>query len=195
LCARRVGLPAAEARFVRWHLVNELPCVLLLTGTCGSGKSTISALLAERGWTRISEDDIWPRLFGKERGPFGSAEHRAKRQAVHEVVFAGVRGALAQGQQVVIDATIHEAPPEAFEEYRAFLEGTGTRWQVRVLHPALGVAVARDAGRLSGSLGAERVARLHAKFTGRVFEPQWFLDTSAHTPEQTVAALLRGSAT
>ena len=175
--------------------MSELPGVLLLTGTCGSGKSTIAALLAERGWTRISEDAIWPRLFGKERGRFGSAEHRANRQAVHEVVFAGVGDALARGERVVIDATVHEAPPEAFEEYRTFLEGTGASWQVRVLHPVVGVAVARDAGRASGSLGAERVARLHAKFTGRVFEPWWFLDTSAHTPEETVTALFSGSAT
>jgi predicted kinase len=175
--------------------MTELPRILLLTGTCGSGKSTIAARLAERGWTCISEDDIWPRLFGKQRGPFGSAEHRAKRGAVHELVFMGVRNALAQGQRVVIDATVHEAPPEAFEEYRAFLDGTGVSWQVRVLHPALGVAVARDAQRPSGSLGAERVAALHAKFTGRVFEPRWFVDTSTHTPDDTVAALLSGSAT
>lgn len=41
--------------------MNRQPQVLLLTGTCGSGKNTIAAPLATRGWTRISEDDMWLR--------------------------------------------------------------------------------------------------------------------------------------
>jgi predicted kinase len=168
-----------------------VPEVLLLTGTCGSGKSTVAALLAARGWTRVSEDEIWPRLFGRARGPFGSAEHRAKRGRVHEVVFARVRSALAAGARIVVDATVHEAPPEAYDEYREFLDGLGCSWQLRVLHPSLEVAIARDAGRAGGSLGAERVTRLHSKFTGMVFAGAWFLDTSQQTPEETVAALLR----
>ncbi len=174
----------------------EAPAVLLVTGTCGSGKTTITSLLEQRGWTRISEDEIWPRLFGKNRGPFGSAEHRAKRQQVHEIVFQRVQSALATGQRVVIDATVHEAPPEAFEEYRDFFDHHGIIWQMRILHPALPVAVARDAGRLRGSLGAERVAELHAKFTALVFPGSWFLDTSEQSPAETVAELLRfGAAT
>src|SRR5690348_6643254 len=37
--------------------------VLLLTGTCGSGKTTVAALLAKRhGWVHVSEDEIWQRL-------------------------------------------------------------------------------------------------------------------------------------
>lgn len=44
--------------------MSEAAIILLLAGTCGSGKSTIAVLLEERGWTRISEDEIWPRLGG-----------------------------------------------------------------------------------------------------------------------------------
>jgi predicted kinase len=175
--------------------MTELPSVLLLTGTCGSGKSTIAALLANQGWTRISEDDIWPGLFGKNRGGFGSAEHRRKRRQVHELVFEKVRSALAEGRSVVIDATVHEAPPEAYEEYRAFFHGLGVPWRLRVLHPALEVAVARDAGRSSGALGSERVAQLRAKFTGLVFPAQWYVDTSGQSPSETAEALLRMGAT
>ena len=54
--------------------------VLLLTGNRGSGKTTVSSLLAERtGWVRLCEDDIWRQRFGRERGPLRSAEHRLKR--------------------------------------------------------------------------------------------------------------------
>jgi predicted kinase len=127
------------------------------------------------------------------RGPFGSAEHRAKRQRVHDDVFRCVQAALARGQRVVIDATVHEAPPEAFEEYRTFFDEQGILWQLRILHPALEVAVERDARR-SRSLGAHQVAQLHAKFSGKTFPAQWFLDTSHQSPEETVAALLHNDA-
>ena len=58
--------------------------VVVSTGTCGSGKSTVARLLALRaGWGRVSEDEIWPRRFGKDRGAFGTPEHRLKRAVVH----------------------------------------------------------------------------------------------------------------
>jgi predicted kinase len=137
----------------------------------------------------VCEDEIWLRLFGKNRGPFGSAEHRAKRRAVHAVVFRAVRAALEDGRHLVIDATVHESPPEAYREYARFFEQHGISWELRVLHPRLEVAIARDATRRR-PLGASRVAALRAKFTGAVFPSACFLDTSAHTPVETVAAVL-----
>ena len=166
--------------------------VLLLTGTCGSGKSTIAALLGARpGWAHLSEDDIWAAEYGLNRGPFGSAEHRAKRHHVQQLTFARLEQHLGAGTKVAIDVTLHESPPEGFEAYRLYLEGRGVEWAVRVLHPALAVAVARDAQRSRRPLGHERIAALRAKFTGRVFRPEWFLDTSTETAEQTVARLVR----
>lgn len=167
------------------------PCALVLTGTCGSGKTTVSTLLANRaGWVRVSEDDIWREHFGKDRGAFGSADHRRKRERVHSVVFDACRVALEAGQNIVIDATVHEAPPEAYLEYRDFFEAHGIAWKLRVLHPRLEIAVARDASRSSGRLGADRVASLHAKFTGAVFGAEWFVDSSEETPEETKTRLL-----
>jgi predicted kinase len=163
----------------------------VLTGTCGSGKSTIAELLARQaGWCRVSEDEIWPRRFGKNRGMFGTPEHRAKRAVVHQEVLEQVHAGLAAGQRVVVDATIHESPPEALQEYQALFAEAGIAWWLCVLHPRLEVSVARDAGRTSGSLGAARVAELFAKFTGRTIPPSSFLDTSAESPEATVAQVL-----
>jgi predicted kinase len=159
--------------------------VLLLTGTCGSGKTTVSALLEQRGWRRISEDDIWSARFGKDRGAFGSDEHRCKRRQVHEAVRAAVRAALAAGRDAVIDATVHESPPEAFEEYRDFFAAHGISWALRVLQPRLEVAVARDAARASWTLGARRVGELRAKFTGAVFGAECFVDNSDETAHET----------
>lgn len=165
--------------------------VLLLTGTCGSGKSTIAALIGARpNWLHISEDDVWARHFDKNRGAFGTAEHREKRRMVHEIVFGSLRSAMAAGLNVALDATVHESPPEAYREYLEFFEGCGVAWAVRVLHPTLEVASSRDSARIRGSLGAGQVASLHRKFTGRVFPAAWFVDTSSDTPEETVRRLV-----
>src|SRR5687767_4996184 len=93
--------------------------VLILTGACGSGKSTVSKLLAwDRGWVRVCEDDVWVQRFGNSRGALSSDEHRENVRQVHEAVLRVCRVAMDRRWSVVIDATVHEAPPEAFEEYQ-----------------------------------------------------------------------------
>ena len=146
--------------------------------------------LGAAGWFRISEDDFWHEQFGRKRGPFGSGEHRRKRQQVHQTVFAAVIHALQGRHLVVIDATVHESPPEAFLEYRAWFEGQHIPWSLRALHPTLEVAISRDARREGWHAGRERVSSLHAKFTGTVFGPEWFVDTSHDTPKDTLRRLL-----
>ena len=164
--------------------------VIILTGTCGSGKSTVASLIAKSGWLHISEDDLWKEKFGKQRGPFGSEEHRKKRQQVHEEVFRILTRGLSDQRSVVIDATVHESPPEAFQEYRSWFEAHGIAWSLRVLHPDLDVAIRRDAMRSGWHAGSDRVSDLHAKFTGAVFAEGCFIDTSNDTPEETMLRVL-----
>src|SRR5262249_30613345 len=134
--------PAPRKHSVGGVMIQSLQ-VLILSGTCGSGKSTVADLIVSRtGWCRISEDDIWPRRFGKDRGAFGTDEHRQKRGVVHREVLDRVQAARRDGLNVVIDATIHETPPEALEEYRTMLAGAGIEWRLCVLHPRVEVAIA-----------------------------------------------------
>ncbi len=171
--------------------VPGAPRVLLLTGTCGSGKSTIAEILGARpGWAHVSEDTIWASCIGRDRGAFGSPEHRAKRRLVHAIAFAAIRAAIACRGRVVLDATVHESPPESYEEYRAFFRREEIPWALRVLHPDLDVAVARDAARDGWRAGRERVANLREKFTAHAFPPAWYLDTSRDTPQDTVRRLV-----
>ena len=167
------------------------PRVLMLTGTCGSGKTTIAALLAKSGWSHISEDALWLQFFGNNRGSFGSTDHRSKRQRVHEQAFAAISSALEGGHQVVLDATLHESPPEAFLEYVDWFDGHQISWALRVLHPNVDVAIARDAARPTWHVGADRVRVLHDKFNGSIFPKPCFIDTSNDTPEETLARVLR----
>ncbi len=177
---------------VKAELENHRSCTaLILTGTCGSGKTTISTLLAERhGWKRISEDETWKQNFGKNRGTFGTDEHRRKRQHVHQIVFSQVLSAHREARSVVIDATVHESPPEAYHEYQEFFEKHNIEWRIYVLHPRLEVAVARDSTRRDWIAGPERVERLRAKFSGSIFGAESFIDNSDETPEQTVSRIL-----
>jgi predicted kinase len=166
--------------------------VLLLTGTCGSGKSTIAGLIAQRvGWVHISEDDVWRAHFHKKRGAFGTDEHRLKRRIVHDIVFEQIRAALQEGSNVVLDAIVHNTPPESYRDYEEFLNEQSIPWQVRVLHPRVDVAVARDRARAGWHAGAEGVTELWAKFTTELFAPDCFLDTSEDSPEETVERVLR----
>ena len=165
--------------------------VLILTGTCGSGKSTLAGLIdRQSGWRRVSEDGIWKQMFHKNRGVFGTDEHRSKRRAVHEVVFNDTIAYVNSGSKVVIDATVHEAPPESHHEYQAFFRENSISWALGVLHPRLEVAIERDRLRTEWHAGEERVRSLRAKFTTKIFPKECFVDTSDQTPEETVLALL-----
>lgn len=163
------------------------PAVLILTGTCGSGKTTVSRALGMLGWTHLSEDTVWMELFGRDRGAFGSGEHRAKRASVHGAIFRSIIEALRMGDHVVIDATVHEAPPEGYQEYSTFFAEHGINWALRILHPQQHVAVQRASSRSGWRADPERVAALHAKFTKTTFPAEWFLDTSCETIEESVA--------
>lgn len=168
-----------------------MPRVILLTGTCGSGKTTVAALLAaQAGWVHISEDQIWHRCFGKNRGPFLSDEHRLKRRQVHDLVLRQLLPSLDSGRDVVIEACVHESPPEAYEEYRRLFQAHGVEWSIRVLHPRLEVAVARDSSRACWSVGAKGVAELQEKFNRGVLGAECYLDNSDETPEETMRRLL-----
>ena len=165
--------------------------VLILTGTCGSGKSTVAQLLAdEHGWMRISEDDHWRARYHKNRGELGSEEHRRKRLEIRREVVARVVGAL-EGRPVVIDAICHEGIPDAWSDYRDLFDDVGIECMVRVLHPRLEVAVERDATRAGWRAGAAGVEELWEKFTGRLFGSDALLDTSDDLPEQSAERVLR----
>jgi hypothetical protein len=105
--------------------------VLVLTGTGGSGKGAVSSLLAESGRVRVCEDEIWASRFGRNRGPFGSAEQR-------------------RGSGFTLSSSIAWRPRWgriATSSSTRPVERHGIGWELRVLHPRLEVAVARDAAR------------------------------------------------
>ncbi len=165
--------------------------MLLLTGTCGSGKSTLARLLAEdQGWARVSEDEVWERLFHRDRGRIGSDEHREKRWGVRSEVVTCAAQARSRGPRVVIDGTVHEGTVDSWGDYDALLRRAGLTCVVCVLHPRLAVAIERDAGRPGWKAGARGVESLWRKFSGTRFGPAAFLDTSDEPPAEPMRRIL-----
>ena len=161
--------------------------ILILTGTCGSGKTTVSKLLSVGiGWRRISEDELWKQYYGNNRGAFGSDEHRIKRQHIHKLVLEVILSIYKESIFIVIDATVHESPPEAYYEYSELFKNYKIEWHLCVLKPRLEIAIMRDSQRKDWIAGSERVEKLYEKFTGKVFSKEWFIDNSDETPEQTM---------
>ena len=167
-------------------IIFKMTKTIILTGTCGSGKTTISKLLASKlDWIRISEDDIWKQCFGKDRGIFGSDEHRKKRQFVHNIVFNEILVFTKEGKFIVIDGTVHESPPEAYDDYCQFFQIHRISWQLFILHPTLNIAIQRDSQRVDWVAGLKRVEQLYLKFNGLIFPKECFIDNSYETPIQT----------
>jgi predicted kinase len=165
--------------------------VLVLSGTCGSGKSTIAQLLAdEYGWTRLSEDEMWRRRFHRNRGKIGSREHCQRRAAVRKELAELVSVAMREGH-VVVDATVHEADANSVGEYEALFAPDQITWALRVLHPRLEVAIRRDAAREGWRAGPEGVESLWRKFTGHRFGSHVFIDNSDETAAESARSVLR----
>lgn len=165
--------------------------VLVLSGACGSGKSTIARLLAEQhGWFRVSEDDVWESVFQNDRDRIGTTEH-LRRRAVVRMKVVGSVGEAVITSNVVVDATVHDTDPTSVREYQTMFQAAGVPWQIRVLHPRLEVVVERDAMRSVRTLGAERVERLWRKFSGGLLDSRVFLDSSEEGPQDTASRVLK----
>lgn len=164
--------------------------ILLLTGTCGSGKSTVARLIAETAaWSRVSEDEVWRRMYHRARGArLARAPREATRPAARGMCAHHVGG--SRGARRRLDATVHEASPNSIGDYRELLEHQPVSLPIRVLHPRLEVALERDGRREGWRAGAAGVESLWRKFSGTVFPPEGFLDTSTETPHVTAARAL-----
>lgn len=161
-----------------------------MSGTCGSGKSTVAQVLVEKyGWTRLSEDEVWRNRFHQNRGAIGSEEHQRKRRQVRkEIVDHALRIVRVSG--VAIDATVHEASPESLKEYEGLFATAGIAWEIRVLHPRLDVAIQRDATRSGWRAGAAGVEELWRKFSGQLLAAHTFIDTSDDEPRESAHRVL-----
>jgi aminoglycoside phosphotransferase family enzyme/predicted kinase len=107
------------------------PCLVLVGGLPGTGKSTLALALADRAGFRVIRSDLVRKELadagGTEPGPaaFGEGIYTAEwTERTYAECLRRAEGLLFEGERVLVDANFRE---EAWR--RAFLE-TATRWGV-----------------------------------------------------------------
>lgn len=104
----------------------------------------------------------------------------------YKVVLGKILEHREHGKNVVVDLTVHEAPPDAFLEYKELFETNRIPFEIRILHPRLEVAIGRDSERKCWNVGPERVKQLRQKYTKGIFGVGNFIDNSDESPEDTL---------
>ena len=165
------------------HIPN--PRILLLTGIPGSGKSTLAQLVSDRfGWTRISDDDTWPRLFGKNRGQPDTPEGYQKMKMVHKEVCTEILSELNNHRNVVLEFLEVCHPPLVLNSYLDFLNRHHFPYQLRVLRPSFDIALRRNNERSCWNCKPELLVRPW-KAQGKLNIPaEHFIDNSESSPDE-----------
>lgn len=110
---------------------NRKPCLVLVAGLPGTGKSTLAADLAERGGFSVIRSDVVRKqlaeVSGKSQGsqPFGEGHYAPDwNDRTYAECLRQAEKLLFEGKRVVVDASFREEAPR-----RAFLEAA-VRWKV-----------------------------------------------------------------
>ncbi|MHB9032978.1 MAG: AAA family ATPase [Anaerolineae bacterium] len=157
--------------------------LLLVSGSCASGKSTVSYLLArEHGFVQIDGDWVWIRRKGETGRKLDYTE-------VDPEMLAAASGLLAMGRPVVIAQLIL---PGRLPFFAAYCAAHGITWRMAVLLPRDEVLLERNRTRVCWPkpTPAYYVEKFQADLrSGPPAFTRWLDDNSAETPGETAARL------
>ncbi len=159
------------------------PPLLLISGSCASGKSTVSYLLAQRyGCVQIDGDWIL-HLRRRELG------HAPEYPGIDADMLAMAAGILALGRAVVI---AHVILPAQLVFYADFCAARGIAWQMAALLPREEVLLERNRTRVCWPKTTPEywVLKFHADLQDApdTFK-RWYYDNSLETPAETAQRL------
>lgn len=156
------------------------PIVLIVTGPCGSGKTTISSLIAQNhNFVRLCGDDIKEELFP---GIVNIQDYPEGKKKVFAEIFERAKKHFENGDHVLIDYIM--LGQKRLEEYKNTFSD---HLQIRVLLASREVNIHRDQVRECWTSGEQCVRDLYDEFTGvRDFVgAENYIDSSEETPEET----------
>jgi chloramphenicol 3-O-phosphotransferase len=163
--------------------------VFLLTGPSAAGKSTVGRLLAEHFERSVYlEGDLFRRAIAsgrEEMTPTASQEAIAQVRLRYEVAAKAADAYAREGFLVVLEDVV---AGDMLEEVVTSIAARPLR--VVVLMPSLNTVVEREAARAERGYDLWTVERLYDLFLHGTERIGLWLDTSGHTPGDTVAAIL-----
>ena len=159
--------------------------VLVISGSCAGGKTTVSYLLSEHhGFVQIDGDWV---LESRK----AEAQHRVDTDEIHPYLLTMAEGFARLGRPV---ALAHIVPPSLIPHYQAWLTERRIAHRIVILMPQTPVLLARNATRVCWPKTTPEywVLKFHQDYLDAPAAVRdLFYDNSAETPDQTAAALAR----
>jgi GrpB-like predicted nucleotidyltransferase (UPF0157 family) len=173
--------------------VEHQPAVYLITGPMAAGKSTVARLLASRFERSVHlEGDLFRRsiVSGREEiTPDASPEALDQLRLRYRLAAAATDAYFEAGFTVALEDVV--AGP-LLGEYRTMIRSRPCH--VIVLLPSMEAVVAREVERRDKGYGAWTVEQLYDGFASSTPRVGIWLDTTNHTPDDTVEAILAETA-
>ncbi|MDO8669487.1 MAG: AAA family ATPase [Candidatus Buchananbacteria bacterium] len=163
--------------------------VLILTGPCGAGKTTISELLEkEHGFIRIN-GDILDTEFFPQGGQWLEKNHVALIKS-HDKILAKTKEAFDSGSNVVVDYIIFDKHLDFFEKFK---KEFGNNLAIKVLFPDQKHLNQRDINHQCWTSGPEHISQSYGHFESlkMYLGEKNYIDTSEMTEDEVIKHLLQ----
>ncbi len=158
--------------------------VIVITGPCGAGKTTVAEIVAKKlGAALLKADDVTEELFPGLKTIY---KHPEKMQELKDEVIRRAKDLHDAGTTVVIDFVV------LGEYINVFKETFGDDLVFRALLPRMEMAIERDAARASWTVGKKHIEELYGFFhrDEPLIGKENIIDNSDETAEETAARIL-----